>query len=104
MKLAAGDLQGAAAQYEALLATDGVRLEFTPEGIRRLAEIAHAVNEKTENIGARRLYTAMERLLEEVAFDAGSSGGEQALKVDAAYVDAKLAELARNEDLARYVL
>ncbi len=91
-------------QYEALLATDGVRLEFTPEGIRRLAEIAHAVNEKTENIGARRLYTAMERLLEEVAFDAGNSSGEQALKIDAAYVDAKLAELARNEDLARYVL
>ncbi len=90
-------------QYEALLATDGVQLTFTPEGIRRLAEIAHAVNEKTENIGARRLYTAMERLLEEVAFDAGNSG-QLTLQIDAAYVDAKLSELARNEDLARYVL
>jgi ATP-dependent HslUV protease ATP-binding subunit HslU len=90
-------------QYEALLATDDVRLEFTPEGVRRLAEIAYAVNEKTENIGARRLYTVMERLLEEVSFDAGS-GQKREVKIDAAYVDARLADLARNEDLARYVL
>jgi ATP-dependent HslUV protease ATP-binding subunit HslU len=90
-------------QYEALLATDDVRLEFNAEGVRRLAEIAYAVNEKTENIGARRLYTVMERLLEEVSFDAGS-GQKREVKIDAAYVDARLADLARNEDLARYVL
>jgi ATP-dependent HslUV protease ATP-binding subunit HslU len=90
-------------QYEALLATDEVRLEFTADGVRRLAEIAYAVNEKTENIGARRLYTVMERLLEEISFDAGS-GQKRELRIDAAYVDARLADLARNEDLARYVL
>jgi ATP-dependent HslUV protease ATP-binding subunit HslU len=90
-------------QYEALLATDEVLLSFTPDGITRLAEIACAVNEKTENIGARRLYTVMERLLEEISFDAGS-GQRRELRVDAAYVDARLADLSRNEDLARYVL
>ncbi|MBE7424140.1 MAG: ATP-dependent protease ATPase subunit HslU [Zoogloeaceae bacterium] len=90
-------------QYEALLATEGVKLDFKAEGIRRLAEIAFAVNEKTENIGARRLYTVMEKLIEEVAFDAGSHGGA-ALTVDAAYVDARLKDLAQSEDLARYVL
>jgi ATP-dependent HslUV protease ATP-binding subunit HslU len=90
-------------QYEALLATEGVTLDFRAEGIRRLAEIAFAVNEKTENIGARRLYTVMEKLLEEVAFDAGSHGSA-ALTVDAAYVDARLKDLAQSEDLARYVL
>jgi len=90
-------------QYEALLATDEVTLSFTPDGVTRLAEIACSVNEKTENIGARRLYTVMERLLEEVSFDAGS-GQRRELRVDAAYVDARLADLSRNEDLARYVL
>jgi ATP-dependent HslUV protease ATP-binding subunit HslU len=90
-------------QYQALLATEEVALEFTPEGIAKLAEIAYAVNEKTENIGARRLYTVMERLLEEISFDAGSRRGDR-LVIDAAYVEARLAELARNEDLARYVL
>jgi len=90
-------------QYEALLATDEVLLSFAPDGIRRLAEIAYSVNEKTENIGARRLYTVMERLLEEISFDAGS-GQRRELRVDAAYVDARLADLSRNEDLARYVL
>jgi ATP-dependent HslUV protease ATP-binding subunit HslU len=90
-------------QYEALLATEGVALDFQADGIRRLAEIAFAVNEKTENIGARRLYTVMEKLLEEVAFDAGSHG-KSALVVDAAYVDARLKDLAQSEDLARYVL
>jgi ATP-dependent HslUV protease ATP-binding subunit HslU len=90
-------------QYEALLATDEVLLSFAPDGVRRLAEIAYAVNEKTENIGARRLYTVMERLLEEISFDAGS-GQRRELRVDAAYVDARLADLSRNEDLARYVL
>ncbi len=91
-------------QYEALLATDGVKLEFTAEGIRRLAEIAYQVNEKTENIGARRLYTVMEKLLEEVSFDAGRSNAVHTVVVDAAYVDGRLDMLAQREDLARYVL
>lgn len=90
-------------QYEALLATEGVRVEFDDSGIRQLAEIAYAVNEKTENIGARRLYTVMEKLLEEISFEAGESG-DQLVRVDAAYVDARLSELAVNEDLSRYVL
>ena len=93
-------------QYEALLATDGCALQFTDEGIHRLAEIAHQVNDKTENIGARRLYTVLEKLLEEVSFGAGSqvSGESQKVFIDAAYVDARLADLAQDEDLARYVL
>jgi len=70
--------------------------------VRRLAEIAHAVNERTENIGARRLHTVMEKLLEEISFDAGRSRDKVTL--DAAYVDARLASLAQSEDLARYVL
>ena len=90
-------------QYEALLATDGVQLEFASEGIRRLAEIAFQVNEKTENIGARRLYTVMEKLLEELAFEAGKAG-EQTVLIDAAFVDGRLEMLAQREDLARYVL
>jgi ATP-dependent HslUV protease ATP-binding subunit HslU len=90
-------------QYQALLQTDGVKLEFRPDGIRRLAEIAWSVNEKTENIGARRLYTVMEKLLEEVSFEAGR-GGERDVVIDAAYVDGKLKQLAASEDLARYVL
>ncbi|NMG77160.1 ATP-dependent protease ATPase subunit HslU [Aromatoleum diolicum] len=90
-------------QYQALLATDGVTVEFVDAGIRRLAEIAFQVNEKTENIGARRLYTVMEKLLEEVSFDAGKIGIDKVL-VDAAYVDARLEMLAQREDLARYVL
>ena len=90
-------------QYEALLATENVQLNFTADGIRRLAEIAYSVNEKTENIGARRLYTVMEKLLEEVSFDAGTQD-KQAVDVNAAYVDDKLGALAVNEDLSRYVL
>jgi ATP-dependent HslUV protease ATP-binding subunit HslU len=90
-------------QYEALLQTEQVNLNYTPEGIRRLAEIAYAVNESTENIGARRLYTVMEKLLEEISFDAGRSGG-QTLTIDAAYVNSRLAELAGSEDHSRYVL
>ena len=90
-------------QYQALMATEGVSLEFTPDGIQRLAEVAWSVNERTENIGARRLYTVMERLLEEISFSAGTTGA-QTLCIDAAYVDGRLAELARNEDLSRYVL
>ena len=90
-------------QYQALMATEGVTLEFLPDGIRRLAEVAWSVNERTENIGARRLYTVMERLLEEVSFNAGTQG-HQEIRIDAAYVDERLRELARNEDLSRYIL
>ncbi|MDO9226301.1 MAG: ATP-dependent protease ATPase subunit HslU [Pseudomonadota bacterium] len=90
-------------QYQALMETEGVKLEFTPEAIRRLAEIAWSVNERTENIGARRLYTVMERLLDDLSFDADRRGGE-VLGIDANYVDARLKELAASEDLARYVL
>ncbi|GAB7534861.1 ATP-dependent protease ATPase subunit HslU [Burkholderia sp. 3C] len=90
-------------QYQALLATEDVTLEFADDGIRRLAEIAYSVNEKTENIGARRLYTVIEKLLEDVSFAAGNHAGE-ALTVDAAYVDRALGEVSRDEDLSRYVL
>jgi ATP-dependent HslUV protease ATP-binding subunit HslU len=90
-------------QYQALLGTEGLALEFRPESIRRIAELAFEVNEKTENIGARRLYTVLEKLLEEVSFDAGKRG-PGTVTIDAAYVDERLAELAKNEDLARFVL
>jgi ATP-dependent HslUV protease ATP-binding subunit HslU len=90
-------------QYEALLGTENVHLDYRPDGIRRLAEIAFAVNEKQENIGARRLYTVMERLLEEISFHAGKHTGET-LAIDAAYVDARLAGIVGNDDLARYIL
>jgi len=90
-------------QYQALLATEGVTVDFQPEAIRRLAEIAFEVNERTENIGARRLYTVLEKLLEEISFEAGKRGAAT-VKIDAAYVDARLAELSKNEDLARFVL
>jgi ATP-dependent HslUV protease ATP-binding subunit HslU len=90
-------------QYQALLATEGVTIGFAADGIKRLAEIAYQVNDKTENIGARRLHTVMEKLLEEISFDAGRRDGEK-LAIDGAYVDAKLGELAKNEDLSRYVL
>jgi len=90
-------------QYEALLATEGVRLEFAPDGINRLAEIAFQVNERTENIGARRLYTVMEKLLEEISYTATETG-DQTVTIDAAYVNQRLDALAVNEDLSRYVL
>ncbi len=90
-------------QYQALLETEGVQLEFSDDGIRRLAEIAYQVNEKTENIGARRLHTVMEKLLEEISFDAGKAGMEKIL-IDAAAVNQRLGELAADEDLSRYVL
>ena len=90
-------------QYEALLATEGVKLEFADEGIHRLAEIAYSVNERTENIGARRLYTVMEKLLEEISYSATDKSG-QTLVIDAAYVNERLDALAVNEDLSRYVL
>ncbi len=90
-------------QYAALIRTEGVCLEFRPDGIRRLAEIAWQVNERVENIGARRLYTVMEKLLEELSFGAPKQSG-QTVVVDATYVDARLRDLAGSEDLARYVL
>lgn len=90
-------------QYQALLGTEGLTLDFTPAAIRRLAEIAFEVNERTENIGARRLATVMERLLDEVSFDAPRRGGET-LRLDATDVDAKLGALAANEDLSRFIL
>ncbi|MYM91059.1 ATP-dependent protease ATPase subunit HslU [Rugamonas sp. FT82W] len=90
-------------QYEALLATENVTIEFAPEGITRLAEIAYSVNERTENIGARRLYTVMEKLLEELSFTASEDSGK-VITIDSAYVNARLDALAVNEDLSRYVL
>jgi ATP-dependent HslUV protease ATP-binding subunit HslU len=90
-------------QYTALLATEGVRLEFTEEGIKRLAEVAFQVNERTENIGARRLHTVLERLLDEISFTASDHEGGS-FTVDAAYVDAHLGELIKDEDLSRYIL
>jgi ATP-dependent HslUV protease ATP-binding subunit HslU len=89
-------------QYEALLKTEGLTLNFSPATVRRIAEIAFSVNEKTENIGARRLYTVMEKLLEEVSFDAVAANNT--FDVTSAYVDEKLGKLAKSEDLARYVL
>jgi len=90
-------------QYAALLATEGVRLEFDVSGVRRIAEVAFDVNSRTENIGARRLHTVMERLLETISFEASDRDGST-LTVDAAYVDRHVGELARDEDLARYIL
>ena len=90
-------------QYEALLETENVHLDFTPEGIRRLAEIAFAVNEKQENIGARRLYTVMERLLDDLSFHATQHTGDT-FAIDAAYVDDRLKNIAGDENLARYIL
>lgn len=90
-------------QYEALMETEGIELVFSDDAIKRLAEIAFSVNEKTENIGARRLHTVMEKLLEEISFDASKHSGES-VKIDAGYVDARLKDLSQSEDLARYVL
>lgn len=90
-------------QYRALLATEGVSVEFAEDGIRALAKIAAEVNESLENIGARRLQTVMEKLLEDVSYDAEERKGET-VRVDAAYVDAQLADIARNADLSKYVL
>ena len=90
-------------QYRSLLATERVDLKFEASGVRRLAEVAYQVNDRSENIGARRLHTVLERLLEAVSFEAADRGG-QAVVVDAAYVDAHLAALAQNEDLSRYIL
>jgi ATP-dependent HslUV protease ATP-binding subunit HslU len=91
-------------QYAALLGTEDVELEFTADGIARIAEIAWQVNERTENIGARRLHTLMEHLLEEVSFDPAVHAEGGRVRIDAAYVDARLADVAGDEDLSRYIL
>jgi ATP-dependent HslUV protease ATP-binding subunit HslU len=91
------------AQYRALMGTENVAVKFAEDGVRRIAEIAFSVNEKTENIGARRLHTVMERLLETVSFDAAEKGGS-AIEIDAKYVDEHLGHLAKDEDLSRYIL
>ena len=94
-------------QYRELLKTEGLLIEFAPDGIKRLAEIAWQVNEKTENIGARRLHTLLERLLEEVSFSAGDLAGQQngePIHIDVNYVNSHLGELAEDEDLSRYIL
>jgi ATP-dependent HslUV protease ATP-binding subunit HslU len=90
-------------QYQALLATEQVSLDFQPDGIHRLASIAFEVNERTENIGARRLSTVMERLLDDVSFDAARHEG-QSVRIDRDYVDARLQALSQNEDLSRFIL
>ena len=90
-------------QYTALLATEGVTLEFTPDAIERIAELATLVNERTENIGARRLHTLMERLLDDVSFEAPELGGASVV-VNAAYVDRMVADIARSDDLSRFIL
>ncbi len=90
-------------QYTALMATEGVTLEFTPDGIERIAELATIVNERTENIGARRLHTVMERLLDQVSFDAPELGG-RSVTIDGAYVDRMLSEIVQSDDLSRYIL
>jgi ATP-dependent HslUV protease ATP-binding subunit HslU len=87
----------------ALMETEGFKVSFDPSGVRRIAEIAYQVNERTENIGARRLHTVMERLLELVSFDAAERKGESVV-IDAKYVDEHLGELAKDEDLSRYIL
>ncbi len=90
-------------QYAALMNTEGMQLDFTEDGVERIAHYAFEVNERTENIGARRLHTVMERLLEEISFEAADKAGDT-LTIDAAYVDAHLDQLAADEDLSRYIL
>ena len=90
-------------QYSALMDTEGLNLSYTDDGVQRIAEVAFQVNEKTENIGARRLHTVMERLLESVSFEAADRSGQETV-IDASYVDEHLGELAKDEDLSRYIL
>ena len=90
-------------QYRALLETEGVKLEFADSGVRRIAEVAYQVNERTENIGARRLHTVLERLLEVLSYEAADRSGFS-VTVDATYVDQHLGELVKDEDLTRYIL
>jgi ATP-dependent HslUV protease ATP-binding subunit HslU len=91
------------AQYQALMSTEGVKVHFTAAGVQRIAQIAYQVNERTENIGARRLHTVMERLLETVSYDASEHSGAE-ITIDAQYVDEHLGNLAKDEDLSRYIL
>jgi ATP-dependent HslUV protease ATP-binding subunit HslU len=90
-------------QYTALLKTEGVKLEFSPDGVRRIAEVAFEVNERTENIGARRLHTVMERLFENISFEAADKNGKKVV-IDATYVDQQVGKLVKDEDLSRYIL
>jgi ATP-dependent HslUV protease ATP-binding subunit HslU len=90
-------------QYKALIGTEGVSVEFTSDGVHRIAETAFRVNETTENIGARRLHTVMERLLETVSYEASDHGSES-VRIDSNYVDEHLSDLSQNEDLSRYIL
>ncbi|HGJ5897681.1 MAG TPA: HslU--HslV peptidase ATPase subunit, partial [Arsenophonus apicola] len=90
-------------QYKALMATEGLKIEFTPEGIGKIAQAAWQVNEKTENIGARRLHTVLERLMEDISFDASERNGQDII-IDADYVATHLDELVADEDLSRFIL
>ena len=90
-------------QYKALMATEGVSIEFTQDAIKKIAEAAFRVNEKTENIGARRLHTVMERLMDKISFDASDMNG-QTVNIDASYVIEALGEVIENEDLSRFIL
>ncbi|NND64935.1 MAG: ATP-dependent protease ATPase subunit HslU, partial [Gammaproteobacteria bacterium] len=90
-------------QYEALMGTEGLKLKFSEDGIRKVAEVAFDINERTENIGARRLHTVLERLLDTVSFDASERNGES-VEITADYVDQHLGELVKDEDLSRYIL
>ena len=90
-------------QYVALMATEGIKVHFTPDGVFRIAEVAFQVNESTENIGARRLYTVMERLLDDISYAAPDKNGA-IFTIDAAYVDKHLGRLAQDQDLSRYIL
>jgi ATP-dependent HslUV protease ATP-binding subunit HslU len=92
-------------QYRELLATEALNVNFQPDGVKRIAEIAFEVNERTENIGARRLHTLMERLLEDISFEASDRGGQdEPVNIDAAFVDQQLTEISRDEDLSRFIL
>ena len=90
-------------QYTALMQTEGVTLEFSADGVRRIAEVAFEVNERTENIGARRLHTVMERLFESISFEAADRNGKKVM-IDAAYVDQQVGKLVKSRDLSRYIL
>ena len=90
-------------QYQALLATEGLRVEFTPDAIDAMADLAHQVNRTTQNIGARRLHTILERVVEELSFDAPDRPEKQ-VSIDAAYVRGRLDALAKDEDLSRFIL
>ena len=92
-------------QYSALMETENLKVKFKDDGVRRIAEIAFDVNESTENIGARRLHTILERLLEEISFEASDLGAkDEAVTIDKSFVDQHLSELAQNEDLSRFIL